>query len=111
MWKLVSKNCSTNEYINEFVVILKLINFKKWETEIRNFEKFQNPMVIKNVLTLVVIFFQVHLRNSQKIIETDQLDDCKVEILENQSELDILTKDLVWNIEKKVFKKSKKYKE
>ena len=57
-------------------------------------------MVIKKFLTLVVIFFQVHLRNSQKNLKQNQLDDCKVKILENQSEFDILTKDSVWNIEK-----------
>ena len=33
---------------------------------------------------------------------------CKVKIIENQSEFDSLTKDSVWNIEKKTLKKSKK---
>ena len=33
-------------------------------------------------------------------MKQNQLDDCKVKILENQSEFDILTKDSVCNIEK-----------
>ena len=32
------------------------------------------------------------------------LDDCKVKILENLGEFDILTKDLVWNIEMRALK-------
>ena len=54
----------------------------------------------KKILTLVVIFFQVHLRNSQKELKQNQINDCKIKILENQSEFYILTKDSVWNIEK-----------
>ena len=57
-------------------------------------------MVIKKFHTLVVIFFQVHLRNSQKELKQNYRNDCKVKILENQSEFDILTKDSVWNIKK-----------
>ena len=57
-------------------------------------------MVIKKNLTLVVIFYQVHLRNSQKNLKQNHLNDCKIKILENQSEFDILTKDSKWNIEK-----------
>ena len=57
-------------------------------------------MVIKKSLTIVVIFFQVHLRNCQKKLKQNQLNDCKVKIHENQREFDILTKDSVWNIEK-----------
>ena len=52
--------------------------------------------------------FQMHLRNSQKEkLKQDQQDDCKVKILENQSEFDILTKDSVWNIEKWTLKSVK----
>ena len=40
------------------------------------------------------------MKQSKRIIEENQLNDCKVKILENQSEFDILTKDSVWNIEK-----------
>ena len=65
-------------------------------------------MVIKKFLTLVVIFFQVHLRNSQKNLKQNQLNDCKVKILENQSEFDILTKDSGWNIDKRALQKRKK---
>ena len=57
-------------------------------------------MVIKKFFTLVVIFFRIHLRISQKNLKQNQLNDCKVKILENLSEFDILTKDSVWNIEK-----------
>ena len=41
-------------------------------------------------------------------MKKNQLDDCEVKILENQSKCDILTKDLVWNIEKRALKRSKK---
>ena len=34
-------------------------------------------------------------------MKKNQLDDCKVKFLENQSEFDILTKYSVWNIEKR----------
>ena len=34
-------------------------------------------------------------------MKQNQLDDCKVKILENQSEFDILAKDSVLNIKKK----------
>ena len=51
--------------MNEFVVILKLIKFKmgNWKIEILKIFKFNG---YKKNFTLVVIFFQVHLRNSQK---------------------------------------------
>ena len=57
--------------MNEFVVILKLINFKndKLKKEIMINFKFND---YKNIFTLVVSFFQIHIRNSQKrIIETE----------------------------------------
>ena len=38
------KNCSSNEYMNEFVVILKLINLKKWVTEKSKFWKLSNSI-------------------------------------------------------------------
>ena len=37
-------------------------------------------------------------------MKENQLDDCKVNILENLDELDILTKDSVCNIEKRALK-------
>ena len=40
-------------------------------------------------------------------MKQSQLDDCKVKILENQSEFDILTKDSVWKIENRALKRSK----
>ena len=42
MWKWVSKDCSTNEYINEFVVILKSISFKmgNWKLKFWEISKF-----------------------------------------------------------------------
>ena len=52
--------------MNEFVVIFKSINIKNGKLKNGNFENFQIQW-LKNFLTLVVIFFQVHLRNSQKI--------------------------------------------
>ena len=62
----------------------------------------------KKCLTLVVIFFRVHLRNSQKKLKQNHLNDWKVKILENQSEFDILTKDSVWNIGKWTLENRKK---
>ena len=38
-------------------------------------------------------------------MKQNQLNDCKVNILENQDEFDILTKDSVWNIDKRALKK------
>ena len=53
--------------MNEFVVILKLINFKNEKLKNWNVENFQIQWLLKKSLTLVVIFFlQVHLRNNQK---------------------------------------------
>ena len=37
-------------------------------------------------------------------MKQNQLDDCKVKIFENKNKFDILTKDSVWNIEKRAFK-------
>ena len=97
--------------MNEFVVIFKSINFKNGKLKNWNFENVQNQMVINKIITLVVIFFQIHLSNSQKKLKQNQLDDCKVKILENQSEFDILTKDSVYKIEKWTLKKHNKIKE
>ena len=53
--------------------------------------------------------FQVHLKDSEKDwMKLNQLDDCKVKILENQGEFDILTKDSEWNIDKRALKRSNK---
>ena len=38
----------------------------------------------------------------------NQLDDCKIKILENMDEFDILTKDSICNIEKRALKWSNK---
>ena len=43
-------------------------------------------------------------------MKQNQLDNCKVKILENQGEFDILTKDSVWNIKKRALKRSNKIK-
>ena len=75
-----------------------------WKFEIL---KISNSMVIKKFLTLVVIFFSSTPKKQSKKLKQNQLDDCKVKILENQSEFDILTKDSVWDIEKWTLKKSK----
>ena len=37
-----------------------------------------------------------------------QLNDCKVKNLDNQGEFNILTKDSVWNFEKRTLKRSNK---
>ena len=41
-------------------------------------------------------------------MKQNQLDDCKVKILENQGEFDILTNDSVLNIERRALKISNK---
>ena len=56
-------------------------------------------MVIKQFLTLVVIFFSSTPKKQSIKMKQNQLDDCKVKILENQSEFDILTKDSAYKIE------------
>ena len=73
----------------------------KWK-----FWKFSNSMVIKFSNSSSNLF-QIHLRNSQKIIETEPTKLLKVKILENQSEFDILTKNSAWNIEKWALKRVK----
>ena len=82
--------------------------YKKLETENLKFWKFSKPNGYKKFFTLEVIFFQIHRRNSQKKLKQNHINDCKVKILENQSEFNILTKDSVWNIEKWILKKCKK---
>ena len=62
-----------------------------WNIEILKI--FKSNGYKKKFLTLVFILFQVHLRNSQKNLKQNHLNDCKVKILENQSEFDILNKD------------------
>ena len=71
--------------MNEFVQHSKRLNIKNWKH--KKIEKFKNSLVLKDLIALVVIFFQVHLRNNQKEwIKKNEIDDCKVKILENQSE-------------------------
>ena len=63
---------------------------------------------VKDLITLSNLFL-VHLGNSQKgLMKQNQLDDCKVKILENQGEFDILTNDSVLNIEKWTLKRGQK---
>ena len=49
-------------------------------------------MVINKSLTIVVIFFSSTPKKQSKTLKQNQLNDCKVKILENQSEFDILIK-------------------
>ena len=71
----------------------------------RKFWEISKLYVLKDLLTLVVIFIQVYRWNSQKEkMKQNQLDDCKVKILESQGEFDILTKDSVLNIEKRALR-------
>ena len=93
--------------MNEFVVILKLINFKngKLKIEILKIFKFNGYNKISH--SRYNLFTSTPKKQS-KIFKQNQLNDCKVKILENQSEFDILTKDSVWNIEKWSLKKRKK---
>ena len=41
-------------------------------------------------------------------MKQSKIDDCKVKILKNQGEFDILTKDSVWDFEKRALKRSNK---
>ena len=53
-------------------------------------------MILKDLITLEVIFNEVHLKNSQKEwMKQCKLNDCKVKIFENLDEFDILTKDSI----------------
>ena len=52
--------------MNEFVLHLKRLNIKKCQTEKEILEKFQNSMVIKDFLALVVIFFSSTSKKKQK---------------------------------------------
>ena len=65
-----------------------------------NFENFSNPMVIKNFISRSNLVSSTPKKHLKKKLKQNHLNDCKVKILENQSEFDILTKDSVWNIEK-----------
>ena len=51
--------------MNEFVVNLKLLNFKNGKLK-REFWEISKLNGYKKILTLIVIFFQIHLRNNQK---------------------------------------------
>ena len=61
------KNCSTNEYTNEFAVILKLINFKNGKLKIEIFKIFKFNGYKNSHSRSNLNLFQVHLRNSQKV--------------------------------------------
>ena len=86
-----------------------------------DFEKFQNSIVFKDLLALVVIFSNIPRKQSKRINEAEpitlvstskfevetRVDDCKVKIFINQCEFDILIKDSVLNIEKRSLKSTK----
>ena len=93
--------------MNEFVVILKLINFKmgNWKFEILKIFKSNGYKKISHSRSNL---FSSTPKKQSKNLKQNQQDDYKVKILENQSEFDILTKNSVWNIEKWTLKKRKK---
>ena len=67
------------------------------------------PNGSKNIFALVVIFFSgTPKRQLKRMKKQNQNDDFKENILENQDKFDILTKDLVCNIEKRVLKRTNK---
>ena len=76
MWKWVSKNCSTNEYINEFVVIFKFNDLKKISHSCSN------------------LFTSTPKKQSKKF-ETEPTKLLQSKDPWNQSEFDILTKDSI----------------
>ena len=90
--------------MNEFVIhskdkILKMGNRKMKIWEISKLNRFKRSSRSRSNI------FQIHLGNSQKEwMKQNQLDDCKVKILENLGGFDILTKESVLNIEKWAFK-------
>ena len=61
----------------------------------KNFEKFQNSIVLKDFLPLIVTFSK-YTKEIVKIerMKQIQLDDCKIKILENQGEFDTLAKKI-----------------
>ena len=71
LWKVVSKDCSTNEYMNEFAVILKSINFKNGKLKKEILRNFKTQWLLKISHSRSNLFFQVHPRNSQKKFETE----------------------------------------
>ena len=70
------------------------------------FWKFSNPLAIKKTHSRNNLLSSTTKKQSLKM-KQNQRDECKVKILENQSEFDILTKDSVWNIEKRALKNVK----
>ena len=52
--------------MNESVLHLKRLNIKKGKWKKGNIKNFKNSMDLKFLIALVVIYFEVHLRNSQK---------------------------------------------
>ena len=91
--------------MNDFVVILKSINFKNGKIKIY---KFTNPMVKTISHSRSNLFSSTPKKQSKRIIETEPSKWLQSKNLENQSEFDILTKDWVWNIEKWTLKSVKK---
>ena len=58
--------------------------------------------------SLVINFFSsTSKKKSKKIMKQNQQDYCKVKILENLGEFNILIIDSVWNIEKRALKRNK----
>ena len=85
--------------MNEFVVILKSIILKMGNWKIEIFKIFKSNGYKKISHSRSNLFSSTPKKQSKKL-KQNNLNDCKVKILENQSEFDILTKDSVWNIEK-----------
>ena len=74
-----------------------------WKMEIFKFNGYKKISHSRSNL-----FFKYIKEKIKKKLKQSELDDCKVKFIENQSELDILTKDSEWNIEKWALKKRKK---
>ena len=70
--------------MNEFDKHSKRLNIKmgNWK---RNFQNFQNPMILKDLLV-------VNFKYVKETIKKNQIEDYKVKILENQSEFNNFTK-------------------
>ena len=96
-----------NKWIYEFVLHLKRLNIKNGKQKKKIWEISKLNGSKRSYLSSSNFFYKYNLINSQKEwIKQNQLDDCKVKIIENQDEFDILTKDSVWNIEKRALKRN-----
>ena len=92
--------------MNEFVLHSKRLNIQN-EKQIKKCLEISKLNSSKRSYRSCCNLFSSTPKNQSKRMKQSQRNDCKVKILENQGEFDILTKDSVWNIEKRALKSNK----